>query len=116
LLAAHSTRLAAALLTQTKAQDEEEEEEEEDGLSEKSLAFKGNVCQVSALTVFCAFAAIVSFCVCVFEEKSCERFEQERVSEREREREREGEGALTLVWWCERTSIWEWSTVRRKSS
>jgi len=48
LLAAYSTRLAAALLTQTKAQDEEEEEEEEeDGLSEKSLAFKGNFCQVS---------------------------------------------------------------------
>jgi len=46
LLAAYSTRLAAALLTQTKAQDEEEEEEE-DGLSEKSLAFKGNFCQVS---------------------------------------------------------------------
>jgi hypothetical protein len=49
LLAAYSTGLAAALLTQTKAQDEEEEEEEEeeDGLSEKSLAFKGNFCQVS---------------------------------------------------------------------
>jgi hypothetical protein len=112
LLAAHSTRLAAALLTQTKAQThtQDEEEEEEYGLSENFLAFKGNFCQVSGLTVFCAFAAIVSFCVCVcvFEEKSCERFE--------REREREREGGLSLVWWCERTSIWEWSTVRRKSS
>jgi hypothetical protein len=67
LLAAHSTRLAPALLTQTKTQThtQDEEEEEEDGLSEKSLAFKGNFCQVSGLTVFCAFAAIVSLCVCV---------------------------------------------------
>jgi hypothetical protein len=114
LLAAHSTRLAPALLTQTKTQthtqDEEEEEEEEDGLCEKSLAFKGNFCQVSGLTVFCAFAAIVSLCVCVCLRRSLVR----DLSKRERERERER--ALILVWWCERTSIWEWSTVRRKSS
>jgi hypothetical protein len=70
LLASHSTRLAAALLTQTKAQthtqDEEEEEAEEDALSEKSLAFNGKFCQVSGLTVFCALLqSSVCVCVCV---------------------------------------------------
>jgi hypothetical protein len=87
LLAAHSTRLAAALLTQSKAQThtqdegEEEEEEEEDALSEKSLAFNGKFCQVSGLTVFCAFAAIVSLCVCVCLRRSLVR----DLSKRERE-------------------------------